>query len=151
MIRNARHSLNAVTRRIAPATSRHATSATSATSPSSKTRPAPAPPRVTTKYPKDDPRSRTKRHEHHSKDSSSRDPPSKPLLKPYRLSERLSKLCEVNKLEEALETLKNMPLDAQNSAVWGTVISQAGEAGRFQLAYQLYVDVRYCFARLKRV
>ncbi|PIL37213.1 hypothetical protein GSI_00906 [Ganoderma sinense ZZ0214-1] len=69
---------------------------------------------------------------------------SKPkrLLKPYELALRLTKLCDEGKMDEAIETLKNMPLDAQNTVVWSTMISRAGRAGRFQLAYQLYIDMK---------
>ena len=35
-----------------------------------------------------------------------------------------------------------MPLDAQNVAVWSTLVSHAGRAGRYQLAYQLHTEVR---------
>lgn len=76
-----------------------------------------------------------------SEDRSGAESKPKRRLKPYELTLRLTKLCEEGKMDEAIETLKNMPLDAQNPAVWNTMISHAGRAGRFQLAYQLYIDV----------
>ncbi|RPD67095.1 hypothetical protein L226DRAFT_452414 [Lentinus tigrinus ALCF2SS1-7] len=66
----------------------------------------------------------------------------KRLLKPHVLSGRLTKLCDEGKLDEAVETLKNMPLDAQNVSVWNTLVSHAGRRNRFQLAYQLHTEMK---------
>ncbi|TBU49598.1 hypothetical protein BD309DRAFT_1076355 [Dichomitus squalens] len=51
-------------------------------------------------------------------------------------------MCEEGKLDEAIDTLKSMPLDAQNTSTWNTMISHAGRAGRYQLAYQLYIEMK---------
>lgn len=64
------------------------------------------------------------------------------LLEPHVLSQRLKKLCERGKLDEAVSLLKNSPLDAQNAIVWNTVIWEAMKVQRHQLAFSLYVDVR---------
>ena len=64
------------------------------------------------------------------------------VLEPHVLATRLSKLAEEDKLDEAIETLKNMPRDSQNTVVWNAMISYAGRQGRAQLAYSLYIDVR---------
>jgi len=69
------------------------------------------------------------------------------LLEPHVLSARLKKLCDAGKVDDAVFMLKNAPLDAQNPPVWNTLIWETLKVKRFQLAYQLYVDVRplsYC-------
>lgn len=68
--------------------------------------------------------------------------PEKRLLKPHVLSARLTKLCSEDKLNEAVNMLKNVPLDAQNTTVWNTLVHHVGRAGRYQLAYQLWTEVR---------
>jgi hypothetical protein len=70
-------------------------------------------------------------------------PVSKKLLEPYVLSERLQKLCSEGKVDGAVVMLKNAPLDAQNTPVWNTLIWECMKARRFQLSYQLFVDVRF--------
>lgn len=64
------------------------------------------------------------------------------LLEPHVLSARLKKSCEAGHIEEAVSMLKRSPLDAQNPPVWNTLIWECLKAKRFQLAYQLYIDVR---------
>ena len=63
------------------------------------------------------------------------------LLEPHVLSGRLKKLCDSNKIDDAVYMLKNSPLDAQNTQVWNTLIWEALKVKRFQLSYQLFVDV----------
>ena len=63
------------------------------------------------------------------------------LLEPHVLSGRLKKLCDSNKIDDAVYMLKNAPLDAQNTQVWNTLIWEALKVQRFQLSYQLFVDV----------
>lgn len=63
------------------------------------------------------------------------------LLEPHVLSGRLKKLCDSNKIDDAVYMLKNAPLDAQNTQVWNTLIWEALKVKRFQLSYQLFVDV----------
>ena len=67
--------------------------------------------------------------------------PRKPLLKPYALTQRLTRLCADGKLDEAVAHLQSMPLDAQNVSTWTTVISRLLQAERYQAAYRLYIDV----------
>lgn len=63
------------------------------------------------------------------------------LLEPHVLSVRLKKLCDAGKIDDAVYMLKNAPLDAQNTPVWNTLIWETLKAKRYQLAYQLFVDV----------
>ena len=64
----------------------------------------------------------------------------KRLLSAYELGQRLAKKCQEGSLDEAIDMLKNMPLDAQNTANWNSLMKQAGNVGRYQLAYQLYIE-----------
>lgn len=65
----------------------------------------------------------------------------KHLLKPYDLSVQLKRLCSEGDLDGAIERLKSTPRDAQNTAVWNTMISECLSAERYQLSYDLFVDV----------
>ena len=65
----------------------------------------------------------------------------KNLLSPYDLSERVDSLCRDDKLSEAISTVKEAPLDAQNAVVWATLIRSVIGAGRYQEAYRLFIDV----------
>jgi hypothetical protein len=73
--------------------------------------------------------------------NSSRVGPSKRLLLPHVLSVRLKKSCEEGKINDAVTMLKNSPLDAQNTAVWNTLIWECMKAKRFKLSYELFIDV----------
>ncbi|KAG6854789.1 hypothetical protein C0991_001216 [Blastosporella zonata] len=64
------------------------------------------------------------------------------LLEPYELSQRLKKLCDANKIDTAVAMLKSTPRDAQNTQVWNTLIWECMKAKRFNLAYQLYTDMK---------
>ncbi|CDO76250.1 hypothetical protein BN946_scf184470.g8 [Trametes cinnabarina] len=66
----------------------------------------------------------------------------KRLLQPHVLSQRLTRMCTDGRLDEALEYLKTLPLDSQNTAVWNTLISQAGSQRRTKLAYQIYIEMK---------
>lgn len=70
------------------------------------------------------------------------DSDTKPMLRPSVLSERIKKLAEQGKLDDAVTMLKNAPLDAQNTIVWNTIIAQCMQARHYKLAWQLYNDVR---------
>ncbi|KAI0036723.1 hypothetical protein K488DRAFT_81719 [Vararia minispora EC-137] len=63
-------------------------------------------------------------------------------LEPYDLAQRLVKLCKDGQLDEAVATLKRMPLAAQNIKVWNTLITNVFEAKKYKLAYSLYTDLR---------
>ncbi|KAF7790856.1 hypothetical protein EIP86_001814 [Pleurotus ostreatoroseus] len=67
---------------------------------------------------------------------------AKPLLRPSVLSERIKKLAEQGKLDDAITMLKNAPLDAQNTIVWNTIIFQCMQARHYKLAWQLYNDMK---------
>ena len=138
MLRATRPSLTAITRRFSTLTSPAARgTATTTVSQKRPLRTSRSPSRNTEEVPKP---WKGKAKERPEEGSGTESRPKR-LLKPYDLTLRLTKLCQEGKMDEALETLKNMPLDAQNTSVWNTMISQAGRAGRFQLAYQLYIDV----------
>ncbi|KAH9938590.1 uncharacterized protein B0H18DRAFT_967898 [Fomitopsis serialis] len=66
----------------------------------------------------------------------------RPLLRPYALSSRLQQLCREGKLDDAITHLQSMPLDAQNEAVWNTMIQAALRKERYQLSYRLYIDMK---------
>ncbi|KAI1796320.1 hypothetical protein LXA43DRAFT_880376 [Ganoderma leucocontextum] len=139
MLRNAHAPLTTVTRRLSTLT--RVRSASTATV-SQKTSPSKSriPPHKTDEVPQRKPwKGKAKERSGEGDGTESR---PKRLLKPYELTLRLTKLCEEGQMDEAIDMLKNMPLDAQNTAVWNTMISQAGRAGRFQLAYQLYIDMK---------
>jgi hypothetical protein len=65
----------------------------------------------------------------------------KRLLQPHALSGRLRKMCDDGQLDQAVSTLKNAPLDAQNTPVWNTLIWECMKTSRFKLAHQLFTDV----------
>lgn len=69
------------------------------------------------------------------------------LLDPYDLSSRVDALCEHGKLSEAISTVKEAPLDAQNTIVWATLIRSVIGIGKYQEAYRLFIDVSHptCF------
>jgi hypothetical protein len=63
-------------------------------------------------------------------------------LQPNILSARLKSLVESKgDVEGAITMLKNAPADAQNTAVWNTVIWECMKAGKYQSSYTLFVDV----------
>jgi len=66
----------------------------------------------------------------------------KRLLKPYDLSVQLKRLCSEGDLDGAIERLKSTPRDAQNVAVWNTMISECLSAERYQLSYDLFIDMK---------
>jgi hypothetical protein len=65
----------------------------------------------------------------------------KHLLKPYDLAMQLKRMCSEGDVNGAIERLKTTPRDAQNVAVWNTMISECLSAERYQLSYELFVDV----------
>ncbi|KAL1747453.1 hypothetical protein HDZ31DRAFT_31831 [Schizophyllum fasciatum] len=66
----------------------------------------------------------------------------KKMLDPYVLSKRLQKMCSEGKLEDAIETLKNMPRDASSTPVWNMIIWECMKAKKYKTAYQLYVEMK---------
>ncbi|KAF5364288.1 hypothetical protein D9756_000630 [Leucocoprinus leucothites] len=64
------------------------------------------------------------------------------LLEPHVLSQRIKKLCDRGKLDDAVSLLKNSPLGAQNTPVWNTLIWETMKAKRYKLAYSLYTDMK---------
>lgn len=82
------------------------------------------------------------KQKHAASTNDSSDPPRKRLLSPYTLSSRLRDLCDQDDFDEAVEMLKNAPLDAQNIKVWNAMITSAFLAQKYKLGWQLFVDVR---------
>ncbi|KIY71456.1 hypothetical protein CYLTODRAFT_369355 [Cylindrobasidium torrendii FP15055 ss-10] len=75
-------------------------------------------------------------------DPSVQKDPDLPKLEPRELSVRLTKLCDSKKLDAAIAMLKSSPRDAQNTAVWNTVIWECMKAHQYQTGYSLYVDMK---------
>lgn len=65
------------------------------------------------------------------------------LLRPSILSARVKRLCDAGALEPSITMVQNAPLDAQNTIVWNTLISEALKVKRYAVAYKLYTDVSY--------
>ncbi|KAG5646557.1 hypothetical protein DXG03_002860 [Asterophora parasitica] len=106
-----------------------------------------AAPKPTTAQPQgqDDGPSSLKREFRSRKFDPSKEQPSKTdirLLEPHVLSARLKKLCDANKVDDAVAMLKNSPRDAQNTQVWNTLIWECMKVKRFNLSYQLYTDMK---------
>ncbi|KAH7887745.1 hypothetical protein F5I97DRAFT_1862492 [Phlebopus sp. FC_14] len=64
------------------------------------------------------------------------------LLRPYNLALQLKRLAAEENLDGAIERLQSTPRDAQNTAVWNTMLSLCIQAQRYQLAYQLFIDMK---------
>ena len=137
MLRNARSPLTVVTRRLStPATHvRAATTASVSREPSTSAQRTPPTTQV---------RQASKPWKGKEKEKSNNvrtdSKAGKRLLSAYELGQRLAKKCQEGSLDEAIDMLKNMPLDAQNTANWNSLMKQAGNVGRYQLAYQLYIE-----------
>ncbi|KAI0092634.1 hypothetical protein BDY19DRAFT_990338 [Irpex rosettiformis] len=67
---------------------------------------------------------------------------TRPPLRPFVLLGRLKKLCLLGQYDEAVATLKNSPLDAQNAVVWNGLIMEVMAARKLQLGYLLYTDMK---------
>ncbi|KAI0375704.1 hypothetical protein BV20DRAFT_984638 [Pilatotrama ljubarskyi] len=144
MLRNARSSLTAVARRLEPASSTlrfASTTPTEKASSSSEPLPPPARTRDASSSRNTLPRKQF-RSKHFKVSENAGQQRPKRLLKPYEVSGRIIKMCSEGKLEEAYEYLQNLPLDAQNTAVWNTLIQQAGEAKRFRMGYLIYIEMK---------
>ncbi|KAI0677483.1 hypothetical protein C8Q78DRAFT_1159874 [Trametes maxima] len=63
-------------------------------------------------------------------------------LRPHEVSQNITKLCQDRKVDEAVEYLQNLPLDAQNTINWNILIYHASNARRFRLAHQVYLDMK---------
>lgn len=92
----------------------------------------------------------TYRSRHYNPEATTSSKSEKRLLEPHVLSGRLKKLCDDGKIDDAVYMLKNAPLDAQNSQVWNTLIWECLKGKRFQMGYQLFVDVRSSFFYIKK-
>ncbi|KAI0347517.1 hypothetical protein BDW22DRAFT_1351965 [Trametopsis cervina] len=64
------------------------------------------------------------------------------LLRPAVLNSRLLKLCAEGKYDDAVDMLKNAPHDASNAIVWNNMVSEIMKGEKYQLAYQLYTDMK---------
>jgi len=84
------------------------------------------------------------RSKHLTRDSTTARETNKERLKflePHVLSQRIKKLCDRDKLDDAVSLLKNSPLAAQNTPAWNTLIWETMKVKRYKLAYSLYTDV----------
>ncbi|KAL0579552.1 hypothetical protein V5O48_002481 [Marasmius crinis-equi] len=63
-------------------------------------------------------------------------------LEAHVLSEQLRVACEGGRFTDAVKRLQSAPLDAQNIAVWNTLIWQCMKAQRYEQAYHLYIDMK---------
>ena len=59
---------------------------------------------------------------------------------------QLKRMCNEGELNGAIERLKTTPRDAQNVAVWNTMISECLSAERYQLSYELFIDVSVLYS-----
>ncbi|KAG6814175.1 hypothetical protein H0H92_000851 [Tricholoma furcatifolium] len=82
------------------------------------------------------------RSRHYNPTTPEQDKSNMRLLEPYTLAKRLKKLCDENKIDAAVEMLKNSPRDAQNTQVWNTLIWECMKVKRFTLSYKLYTDMK---------
>ncbi|KAG6331748.1 hypothetical protein ID866_7342 [Astraeus odoratus] len=64
------------------------------------------------------------------------------LLKPYDLALELREMWSKGDTNGAIHRLKNTPRDAQNAAVWNTMISLCVQAGKYQRSYELFTDMK---------
>lgn len=67
------------------------------------------------------------------------------MLTPVVLSARIAKLAEQGRLQEAIDMVRNSPPDAQNAAVWSTLITLVMSQKKYKEAYKLFNDVRHFF------
>ena len=70
---------------------------------------------------------------------------TKRLLEPYVLSQRLTNLAKQGQLDEAVDMLRNSPLDASNVATWNTLLLHCMMEKRFKLGHKVFADVRAPF------
>ncbi|KAI0650675.1 hypothetical protein C8Q79DRAFT_899998 [Trametes meyenii] len=145
MLRNANTSLSAVTRRLLPSSSRvRLASTTSSVEHASSSVPPPARAGNSSASSNTDPLKDAKLKPKPKRNEgiiASQQPRPK-RLRPHEVSQRITKLCQDGKVDEAVEYLQNLPLDAQNTTNWNTLIYHASNAHRFRLAHQIYLDMK---------
>lgn len=65
----------------------------------------------------------------------------KPYEDPYHLAEKLEELCEEDKLDEAVQLLRDSRSQAVNTAVYATVFKKGLKDRKNKLAWTLWMDV----------
>lgn len=70
----------------------------------------------------------------------------KKLLKPYDLSQRLTRLASEGQIDKAIDYLQSLPSDASNVKTWNTLLRLCMMEKRFKLGYTLFTHVRIPFA-----
>ncbi|EJU06554.1 hypothetical protein DACRYDRAFT_103501 [Dacryopinax primogenitus] len=65
-----------------------------------------------------------------------------PPMRPYELAQRVTKLCEQGKLDEAISYVKSAPTASQNAIVWNTLIMYAFNAYQINTGYTLFIDMK---------
>ncbi|KZT12775.1 uncharacterized protein LAESUDRAFT_753819 [Laetiporus sulphureus 93-53] len=63
-------------------------------------------------------------------------------LRPADVSKRIHRFCAGGRFPDAVEMVKNLPADAQNTVVWNTLIDKAFENKRYNVAYKLFTDMK---------
>ncbi|GJJ15628.1 hypothetical protein Clacol_009906 [Clathrus columnatus] len=64
------------------------------------------------------------------------------LLTPVILSARITKLFQQGRLQEAINMVKYSPLDAQNAAVWATLIGFVMSEKKYKEAFRLFTEMK---------
>ena len=64
-------------------------------------------------------------------------------ITPAVMAFRIRNMCDEGKLDEAIETTKELPFHLQSAFAWNHIILQALKEDRFQLAFKLYNDVSH--------
>ncbi|KAI0776054.1 hypothetical protein BD413DRAFT_469635 [Trametes elegans] len=135
MLRNVRPSLAAVNSRLQAFQSGLRLASTSVAKPSSVPRSTHNAVALSSPTPRKSPRFRRPKDAQDQRQS-------KRLLKPSTVSTIVNGMCAEQRLDAAIDYVQSLPLDAQNAPVWNTLIAHAGTAGRYRLAYQLYIDMK---------
>ncbi|KZP00158.1 hypothetical protein CALVIDRAFT_560755 [Calocera viscosa TUFC12733] len=69
-------------------------------------------------------------------------PPVQLPMRPYDLAQRVTKLAEDGKIDDAISFVKSSPLASQNTIVWNTLLMYIFKSGRFNAGYSLFIDMK---------
>jgi hypothetical protein len=61
---------------------------------------------------------------------------------PYDNAVKAATIASRGDLENALEMIKNSPIESQSTKVWNTLIKQAVVAERFKMSYNIFIEAR---------
>jgi hypothetical protein len=65
-----------------------------------------------------------------------------PPQDPYNLGKTAISVAETSGLDTAIQMVKDASLDSQSTIVWNTLMKLAVVEQRFQLSFELFIDVR---------